>query len=212
MLNLVGNVYGRLKVVERCKIDNKVKWLCDCECGKTKHVDSSALKSGRTTSCGCYRNECIGNRFRKHGNRGHRLYSIWAAMKSRCRSNNPSITKYYKDRGITYSPDWENYINFENDMLDSYNIHVLEHGEKNTSIDRIDGNKGYSLDNCRWATIDVQNMNQRPHLKINNSQLMNIFLKELTNLTGIIYDDVTEDQFNHISERMRYKYGKRRGK
>jgi hypothetical protein len=209
-LELIGSVFCRLTVLEDSKINGKVKWLCRCECGNTKWVDSGALKSGRTKSCGCLHKEATGDRFRTHGNRNTRLYSIWAAMKSRCKSDHPSMLKYYKDRGITYCKEWEEYINFENDMKVSYDQHVIEYGEKDTSIDRIDGNKGYNKENCRWATMQIQNSNQRPHLKINTHQLMNIFLKELSNITSINYDDITQDQFDYISERMRYKYGKHR--
>src|SRR3990167_499200 len=37
-----------------------------------------------------------------------------------------------------------------------------KYGEENTSLDRIDGFKGYSKENCRWATSAIQRSNQRP--------------------------------------------------
>ena len=61
--SLVGNRYGRLVVKERA--ENKVQpngsvkitWKCLCDCGNEVEVVGSHLKSGHTTSCGCYQRE-----------------------------------------------------------------------------------------------------------------------------------------------------------
>jgi hypothetical protein len=47
-------------------------------------------------------------------------------------------------------------------MYKSYQDHVCKYGEVNTTIDRIDGKKGYSKGNCRWATCQQQAINRRP--------------------------------------------------
>jgi len=53
-LDLTGQRFGRLVAVQRA--DNR-KWLFRCDCGKEKAIASYSVKSGASTSCGCYRRE-----------------------------------------------------------------------------------------------------------------------------------------------------------
>lgn len=58
-IDLTGDRYGRLLVVEFIGFSSHGKsvWLCECDCGKTHEVLSGSLRSGRTKSCGCLRVE-----------------------------------------------------------------------------------------------------------------------------------------------------------
>jgi hypothetical protein len=72
--------------------------------------------------------------------------------------------KYYNDygaRGITVCDEWLDINNFINDMFPSY--------QEGLSIDRIDNNKGYSKDNCRWTTKSIQARNTRVLQKNNTT-------------------------------------------
>jgi hypothetical protein len=56
---LEGRRYGRLVVIKEASgsIPKRRKWLCQCDCGKTKEVRQDHLSSGATTSCGCVQKE-----------------------------------------------------------------------------------------------------------------------------------------------------------
>ena len=87
----------------------------------------------------------------KHGHSGDNrslTYVSWAKMKERCNYKGDKRYKHYKD--VSYDDKWEYFEGFLEDM-----------GERQvgTSLDRIDCNKGYSKDNCRWATPEQQSAN-----------------------------------------------------
>jgi hypothetical protein len=130
---------------------NQVMWLCRCDCGAPALVIASYVRLGRTKSCGCLR---AGNRL-THGHRGSRsrAYAAWSNMKNRCDSPNNREYVGYGGRGIAYDPAWAKFENFLADMG--------EPGE-GLSIDRIDNDKGYYKDNCRWADKSTQRRNKRP--------------------------------------------------
>lgn len=80
-------------------------------------------------------------------------YNSWCAMKDRASDRRPRVAKYYRDKGITVCDRWAN--SFENFLADMGTKPGPEY-----SLDRKDGNKGYSPDNCRWATPTEQNRNR----------------------------------------------------
>ena len=86
-------------------------------------------------------------------------------MKTRCYNKKRKCYKNYGERGITVCNDWLSFENFYRDMNNSMEEHIKVYGKKNTSIDRINNNKGYSPKNCRWATCKEQRINQRTRAK-----------------------------------------------
>ena len=54
VLNIVGQTFGRLTVVQYSK---KSKYLCKCKCGNYAYILRSSLLLNRTLSCGCLRKE-----------------------------------------------------------------------------------------------------------------------------------------------------------
>lgn len=79
-------------------------------------------------------------------------YDTWYNMKRRC--NDPTHARYkdYGERGISYDSSWEDYKTFLQDM-----------GEKpiGLTLERRDNDKGYSKDNCCWASTTPQAFNKR---------------------------------------------------
>lgn len=91
----------------------------------------------------------------------YRFYRIWGDMKYRCNNPNCSAYENYGGRGIKVCEEWSDYENFYNDMWQSYNEHIEKFGVKQTTLDRIDVNGDYSLQNCRWSTYQEQRINVR---------------------------------------------------
>ncbi len=96
-----------------------------------------------------------------HGFSGTRFYVCWKAMRARCNTKSNKDFLNYGGRGIVVCSDWDNFITFHKDMYESYLEHSILYGEKETTLDRIDCNKNYSVDNCRWLTKAEQNRNTR---------------------------------------------------
>ena len=86
-------------------------------------------------------------------------YKSWASMKDRCGRISHRQYRDYGGRGITICEEW----------LGSFETFLQDMGPRPSpahSIDRIDNHKGYSPDNCRWATARQQSNNKRSNVII----------------------------------------------
>lgn len=147
----IGDRFGRLCVV---KDEGKERVTATCDCGATWRGKRSALRLGRTVSCGCYWRETFPGSQETHGGHGTPEYKSWCSMKARCTNPKREDFARYGGRGITVCDRWR----------DSFEAFLADVGQRPTpqhSIDRIDSAGNYEPDNVKWSTRNEQARNTR---------------------------------------------------
>lgn len=183
--DITGIKFGRLTAIEvdSSKDSRKSYWVCKCDCGKTTTVRGDMLKSGNTSSCGCLKKEIdkinlIANH--SHKMSGTRIYIEWAGLKSRCLNVNNKSYPNYGGRGIGVCKDWIN-------SFESFMDWALSNGyDSDLTIDRIDNNKGYYPENCRWVDVKTQCNNRRSNILVEYHG-ESITLTQLSERTGLSF-------------------------
>lgn len=179
--DLIGKKFNYLTVIEQdlSKEYSRPYWICKCDCGNIISVCGKHLAYASTTfkSCGCLRK----NRFYIDGRSNSQLYKRYKSIKDRCLNKNNKSYKYYGGRGITMCKEWINdFTVFSN--------WAINNGYKNElTIDRINNNKGYCPENCRWTTIEEQHNNTRKNRNyIFNGEKMTI--SQISKLCNVNYE------------------------
>ena len=95
---------------------------------------------------------------RKHGHfsggKQTALHAVWDSMIARCYRTSSQSYPNYGGRGVTVCDAWRTFDGFMQwDKFGDW--------KKGVQLDRIDNNKGYSPDNCRWVTPAQNCQNRR---------------------------------------------------
>ncbi len=155
MQEFIGKKFGKWLVLSYLgkNIHRAHQFKVKCDCGNESISDKVALVKRKSTQCrSCARkkwaaendNPALIHGYASPSHPQFHMHYIWCSIKQRC--NNPKVKNYhrYGARGIKMCTEWEN----------DFQQFVKDMGErpKGHSIDRIDNDKGYNKENCRWAT------------------------------------------------------------
>lgn len=172
LIDMTGRKIGKLTVISKAPQLNykntKARWKCKCDCGTITIVQGDNLRNGHSTSCGCNKDS---SEKVTHGHKRRlctsRTYSTWRNMWNRCTNPKMDNYKYYGGRGITICDRWKD-----------FNLFLADMGERPEGmfIDRINNNKGYSPENCKWSDRIDQGQNKNPY-----GNIINIDNQEATN-------------------------------
>lgn len=157
VIDVAGQRFNRLVALEYVgSRSGRRYYRCACDCGVEIVAAVGNLRKGDTQSCGCLKSEVTASRNLIHGGAARSgkapEYESWRGMMARCYDPKNIGYARYGGRGITVCERWHDYAAFLEDM-----------GAKpgpGYSLDRLDPDKGYSPQNCRWAD-DLEQANNK---------------------------------------------------
>lgn len=166
--------------------NNTTRYIMKCQkCGRTKEMLGATIHAHTGTShksCG----KGLGISFDID------FYRRWEGMRGRTSIKSIHREQYY-DRGIN-SNAFESFIDFFNAMYPSWVEHVARFGVHDTSLDRIDVDKSYTPENCRWVCLDEQKGNMQKTIYFTVEDLSNGTIEYCKNANRYAF-------INHLPEK-----------
>jgi hypothetical protein len=161
----IGKKFNRVTILEIFnKLNDKGKVVakmakCECDCGKVFDTVFGRIMTEVTRSCGCWTKDRVREVSKTHGLNDTRLYREYWGMRQR-QSKSNKHREYYTHIDKIVCDEWVN------DFMAFYNWAMTNGYSDELTIDRIDNSKGYSPENCRWATEKEQGRNKRNNVLI----------------------------------------------
>lgn len=198
----IGDIIGDYKIIDRRKKfykNGKYTFEYDLECqicNRIKTKIHTALNHNKNSHSSC-------GQFEK--TKDKKFYNLWQGMRTRTTNPKASNAKWYHNKNIR-SDDFKNFIDFYDVMYPSF-LEALKTVPRNKiSIDRIDYNKDYSKENCRWINIDNQQKNTSKNVKCivsyNEISMFVPYLHDFCNNHNLNYNTIK----SYCSEKRNFYY------
>jgi hypothetical protein len=123
----IGTRFGRLVVlgvVPTSGVNRHRRISARCDCGATVEARWAHVRTGRTSSCGCFNAEVSAERNRTHGLAGTQIWLRWRNMLQRCTNSHRPDYRHYGGRGITVCARWRSFEAFYADMGGSSTLEI----------------------------------------------------------------------------------------
>ena len=151
---LLGLVFGTLTVIEEagCDRGGNARWRCRCVCGKETVVLGRHLRTGCTTSCGCFARRLTSER--KWAGHGEISGYYWNSVKRNAEQRS-------LDLAITIEQAWNLFLQqgrqcaLSGIALSFARCLRYHHDTQTASLDRKDSSLGYTVSNSQWVHKDV---------------------------------------------------------
>lgn len=162
---------------------NVILWECKCDCGNYSLVRTSKITGGSTTSCGCMQN----------GSKKMSGYQINKPILKPRESIGDMPMWYFnqikynaekRDLEFNLSPEYLDKLYKEQNRQCALsgidlNFYYGENYRKTTaSLDRIDNDKGYIIDNVQWTHKDIN--------KLRGKDSIDVFIKKCKMMAAVV--------------------------
>ncbi len=164
-IDIEGKVYGKLTVISKHSTtrNGHERFTCKCTCGNTCNILKTHLQQENTTSCGCDRP--LGKSHKQWKGVGEISGEFWYSHIVRSASG--AKGRKAIDLSVTKEQAWNLFLKQNRKCALSGQILLFPKKYKDksytASLDRIDSNLGYSIDNIQWIHKDINIMKNKFH-------------------------------------------------